>query len=224
MYHSQVLIWQGKKGSNPRPTAKKAVGEYGSTVKAVSSIDGQMDVLENGSDASIANKKAVVAQMKANSAAWWNSNDAERTRLSTLNQTLGTSLGARIDGDGVWWLDNKRLYDIYHSGTPAAGQLPTPKQNELWALIEKGESVLTEKQQSGLHSLLKNFIPKLNLPDKFSSLMSSDISHINKSVISHPYVDASVKVYGYVDDQVLSIIEKNQQRIAEQVSKVFAKA
>ena len=205
MYHSQVLIWQGKKGSNPRPTAKKAVGEYGSTVKAVSSIDGQMDVLENGSDASIANKKAVVAQMKANSAAWWNSNDAERTRLSTLNQTLGTSLGARIDGDGVWWLDNKRLYDIYHSGTPAAGQLPTPKQ-------------------SGLHSLLKNFIPKLNLPDKFSSLMSSDISHINKSVISHPYVDASVKVYGYVDDQVLSIIEKNQQRIAEQVSKVFAKA
>ncbi|MPL95090.1 hypothetical protein SDC9_41253 [bioreactor metagenome] len=204
--------------------AKNAVNEYGSAIRAVNSINGQIDVIENGSSASTSSVKAIVAQMKANSTAWASASDSGKVKLESQNKTLGGSIGATIDQNGVWWLNGERLYDVYHSGTQSAGQLPTPKQNELWALIEKGEAILTQKQQSGVLGMIQGLASKLNIANGISAI-SASVSNSAPSV-QPVRVDASITIQGAVslDDEMKSFIKRYPKLVAEEVNKVLGTA
>ena len=206
--------------------AKSAVEEYGSAMRALETINARVDIAENKSGASSASKNAVVAQMKANSEAWWSADESEKNRLANLNKILGSSLGATID-KGVWWLNGKKLYDhTFHTGTPSAGRIPTPKQNELWALVEKGESVLTENQQNGLLGMFKNLTSNLNISGDLTAIASSMLSSLKGASNGVASVDASIRIEGPVslDEEMKSFIKRYPKLVAEEVNKVLAKA
>lgn len=101
---------------------------------------------------------AVVEAMKANSAAWNNADYNTQVRLAELNEDLAKRLSSflgvqitRTPG-GVWMLGSSPLYDVkkFHSGGIAGGN-GTIKQNEIMAILKKGESVLDSKREEALY-------------------------------------------------------------------------
>lgn len=140
--------------------------------------------------------KRIVAQMKTNGAKWGNADVADKKRLSDANLSLGEQLAKLIGrvvvrgNDGVWYLDKvggKRLYDTYpystyHTGG-VAGDNPTLKQNEIIAKLEKGEAIITEKQQDNLYQILDSQETMLAKYGKlFGSLENMDLftPHLEK--------------------------------------------
>ena len=109
--------------------------------------------------------KSIFKQMYKNAQAWAATSDqAERNRLDEANMKLGTQdlarygirayrkNGAWYDADGSLLFEKYREY-IYHNGG-VAGDQPTQKQKEIQATLEKGEMVLTDKQQDNLYRVL----------------------------------------------------------------------
>lgn len=103
--------------------------------------------------------KSLVNAMKQNAAAWKDADSATRSYLSKMNETLAkrleSVLGERlIKKSGVWYLPNgKRLFDVYHSGG-IAGNAPTLKQNEVLAVLEKGEAILDKRREESLYKIV----------------------------------------------------------------------
>lgn len=111
--------------------------------------------------------KNIVHQMKANSAAHHSADTAGKARLNKANLDLGKQLTSLIGrtavrgDDGVWYLDRvggPKLYETYpystYHGGGIAGDDPTLKQKEIMAKLEKGEAIITEKQQDSLYRIL----------------------------------------------------------------------
>lgn len=104
---------------------------------------------------------AVVAAMKANSAAWNNSDYNTQMQLAKTNEDLAkrlsSFLGVQITKTpgGVWMLGSTPLYDVrkFHSGGIAGGK-GTIKQNEIMAILKKGESVLDSKREEALYKTI----------------------------------------------------------------------
>ena len=107
---------------------------------------------------------SLAAEMRLNSAKWHNATDSDeqayyerenRNLAAEISRILGRKLV--LGDDGVWYFDRvggQKLYDIYHKGG-VVGSIPSAGDNEVFALLEKGEYVLTEKQQSALSKLVK---------------------------------------------------------------------
>lgn len=143
--------------------------EYGSYVDAVSGIDARLNSGSSGGSPDIvgttgnANNdraaKDIVAAMKLNSARWFSVDDSEKANLNKANLKLAAQLESLLqekitrDADGVWWLGSRRLYDVYHKGGIVGGASST-KQNEVMALLEKGEAVLDKKREDALFKLV----------------------------------------------------------------------
>ena len=116
---------------------------------------------QNNSD--LAKVKSLVKEMRVNSSRWHSAlSDDERAYYENQNKKIASQVSAIlgrklvIGGDGVWYLDRlggNRLFDIYHKGGVVGGNV-TSGDNEVFALLEKGEYVLNEKQQSALAKLV----------------------------------------------------------------------
>jgi len=177
--------------------------------------------------------KAIVAKMKQNSALWSAANESTRKALADENVVLGTRLGDYLgasvtrDANGVWWINGKKLYDIYHAGG-IVGDYPTLKQNEVMAILEKGEAVLDEKRERGLYKIV-DFISVLseklgtaldhNLIDKafggaYFSGLASPMGELSKAVsgitaaapaynIERIEVTAPIQVVQKLDDDAI---------------------
>lgn len=108
----------------------------------------------------------IVSQMKENASLWHTSGLDDKGDLSEKNQELAYRLKKNFgmdlkrDSDGVWWLGDKRLFDIYHTGGIVGGE-SSLKENEVMAILEKGEAVLDEKKEDGLFRLI-DFISELS--------------------------------------------------------------
>lgn len=104
--------------------------------------------------------QAVVAAMKANSAAWKNADSATQTQLANTNEDLAKRLayflGVQITKTpgGVWMLGNTPLYDVkkFHSGGIVGNG--TIKQNEVMAILKKGESIIDDKREDALYKAI----------------------------------------------------------------------
>ena len=107
---------------------------------------------------------SLVTQMKQNSDDWHHVNKEEKTRLSKENQDLALQIEALLGQklilgkDGWWYLpDGRKLYDVYggkyHTGG-TVGAIPTPKQNEILATLERGEIVLNKQKQDSLYKII----------------------------------------------------------------------
>lgn len=114
--------------------------------------------------------QAIVAQMKVLSGQWdaENKTDAQNDALHEKASALAARLAqygvvVKFRGsDGSWWIERDELnpgnagqllYSRYHSGG-IVGDSPTVKQNEVLALLEKGEAVLDKQKEKGLYRLI----------------------------------------------------------------------
>ena len=201
------------------------IKEYGSLVSAISSMDTIIDVSENGHTDEA---QSIIDQMKANSAKWKTaSSEEEKERLVAENDKLEKELERLLQVEIVLnGKDGRRHYGsldgpyVYHTGGVVGGN-STVKQNEMMILAEKGEMMLTKKQQDNIASILTS---KINRPEP-QSLIKSFMAKIGELGGSQNItVDASVRVEGgMVDDAVIGTIERNQRKIANIVTKLLLK-
>lgn len=164
--------------------ASGAVQQYGSYLNAVAATQAQIASFDASSgfttvgttgdyDSSggqtMSRIKEIVAQMKANSASWFNATESERAQLDKEQKDLATELQrligrnvVRDDNAGIWYLDkiggaqlySTYPYSTYHSGG-IVGDNATPKQDEMFALLKKREAIFTEPQQEVVYRVLK---------------------------------------------------------------------
>ena len=162
--------------------ASQAVQQYGSYLDAVAATQSQLSAINSASSsnvigtmgdydtsggATMSRVKSIVAEMKANSQAHHSASTEEKARLNKANLDLGDELEALIGrtvvrgDDGVWYLDKvggaqlytTYPYSTYHTGG-VVGDQPTTEQDEMFALLKKGEAVLTEQQQKVTYRVL----------------------------------------------------------------------
>lgn len=124
---------------------------------------------------------AIIKEMYSNSQEHHTATQERKNWLSNRNLQLGTMLAqygihTHRENDGAWYMDGSKefLYDkykkyIYHKGG-IAGDEPTLKQNEVMAILEKGEAVLDKRREEGLYRLVEF---ATTLSDKFAELMKS---------------------------------------------------
>lgn len=126
---------------------------------------------------------AIIKEMYANSQEHHTASEGRKRQLSDRNLQLGAMLaqyGINTHRDnGTWYMDGSTqlLYDkyrkyIYHKGG-IAGDEPTLKQNEIMAVLEKGEAVLDKKREEGLYRLVEFASKMAERSDKLAALFSS---------------------------------------------------
>lgn len=119
---------------------------------------------------------AIVSRMKANSATWSATQSASaRSALERENEVLASRLASYLGANvtknsaGEWYINGEKLYSKYHSGG-IAGDIPTLKQDEVMAILQKGEAVLDKRREEGLFRLV-DFVTDLS--DRFGKLISN---------------------------------------------------
>jgi hypothetical protein len=172
--------------------------------------------------------RAIVSQMRSNSAAWLNTSDADkRSDLYNDNITLSKKLSiygvkVEIDPDGNWRIKDtgELLYNKYkyHTGG-IAGDDGTLKENELLAKLERGEVIVSNQNKSKLFSAIE-FMSKLNHAMDVSGLeqsdaVASDISQSELNRVSN-HTNATINlgdvyIYGADGDTVEQHVAVNRQ-------------
>lgn len=176
-----------------------------------------------------------VDEMKANSDAWFSASKAEREKLSNRNNKLGdkisdiTGMDVYKDGNGVWWIGDDRLYDVYHIGGVVGG-----KRDERFSILQDGEWVLAADQIAKLTnvlnmaSMLKDSVNTLSdtLPQLYQNeLVAKSAKYLNNVTSQEGnttvQVDASLSVSGVNDDEILRAIKDHPRAVAEVVARQF---
>lgn len=137
---------------------------------SINGSSGSSNIIGNkknyGDEANQAGAAKIVEKMYANSQAWSGSTAAQKEALNKKNQDYATQLnskyglGVRYDShSGVWKLpDGTNIYDkylgVYHTGG-VVGDASTLRQDEMMAILQKGEIVLDAKKQKSLDSLMR---------------------------------------------------------------------
>ena len=176
----------------------EAARRYGSYVAALGSIDSDIAAANgssNSGNSSFASGnyspsfskdegiRSIISRMYANSQAHHTASPARKKELSDENLRLGAQLAqygitAMRDQNGYWHINSMTgpgLFDVYskytryHDGG-VAGDQPTLKQNEVLAILEKGETILDKKKEEGLYKLI-DFTSALS--QKFGDALSS---------------------------------------------------
>lgn len=203
--YDELIAWNYQYGDELSSTittawenALAAAQRYGSYVNALNGIGADIDaangagsnyiVGETTYDNSSSNEEmihAIIKEMYANSQAHHTASKEEKARLDKRNLTLGAMLGQygvnAYRQNGTWYVvGGALLYEkyrkyIYHTGG-IAGDQPTLKQNEILAVLEKGEAVLDAKKEAGLYRII-DFTTALS--DKLSKLLTlTDMSRM----------------------------------------------
>ena len=181
----QIASYESSSGSNVVGGSSGGKPQGGSAIGATGNYD------TSGSQ-TLWQVKNIVHQMKENSAAHHSADVAGKARLNKANLDLGKQLTSLIGrtavrgDDGVWYLDRvggPKLYEtypysVYHTGG-IVGDEPTLKQKEIFAKLEKGEAVITEKQQEPLYRTLDFAETLLGKYGKlFNSFSGSDLAEL----------------------------------------------
>lgn len=201
--------------------AFKAAERYGNFTNAMSTLS-----TESGVDKE-AQASSIVAQMKYNGQQWHTASATQQQKLQDdnvklaagLSQLLGTPVTIK---NGVWWINGKKLFEVYHTGTASVGGIPTLQQNEMWAKLQKGEMVLNQSQQDGLWNILSSMNPAKML-DKLLSPLAS-LNNLNFAPADGPNItiDASINIDGTLpDEQILSVIKKQPRVIGNAIAEQF---
>ena len=168
--------------------ASDAVKRYGSFVTALDTVN----TTNYGISESGGFESSIVNMMKKNSSMWTDSTASGRKKLEDKNVELAgilaNYLGKKITrgSDGVWMIDSKRLYDIYHTGGIVGGN-GSLSQNETMALLENGEMVLDDKKQRFLLSaagFIKDLSDRIGSTIDVSKLSALSVFTGKKSNIS----------------------------------------
>lgn len=94
--------------------------------------------------------KSIVSKMKQNASAYFAASASEKNALRNENVELGNRLSRVIgkkvykDSTGTWFVDGKKLFDVYHSGGIVGGG--TLQDKERLSILLDQEAVLTNDQ------------------------------------------------------------------------------
>lgn len=222
--------------------AKAAASSYGSYVEGLTAAqDGKFYNKAGAGTISGATSEAmkqtqiasIIQQMKTNSLNWHNLTPDKQQEMIKKNPNAGLaailrSLTGRdlyLGNDGVWYYDKiggEKVYTLHTGGVVGGDSMPTPKQDELFALLQKKEIVLNETQQSNLWNMLSSLGPIAALKKAFSSLTGQKIGSDSKAVSMS--VDASVHIDGTMPDkQVMRILKNHPRDVANIVSRELDK-
>lgn len=187
-------------------------GSGSSTNSSNSNIIGNSNKYGTG-DADAAGIARIVAKMKKNSDTWSANMTAEQKKA--LNQKNAGyagqlnsqyDLGVHYDGHTGVWYDKygNNIYDkylgIYHTGG-VVGDASTLRQDEMMAILQKGEIVLNKPQQQSLDSILKvmsaitNGLSASALPD-LSKTAQMPVSGVNREVVTIPRENVTNVTFG----------------------------
>lgn len=164
-------------------------------------------------DADAAGIARIVAKMKKNSDTWSANMTAEQKKA--LNQKNADyagqlnsqyDLGVHYDGHTGVWYDKygNNIYDkylgIYHTGG-VVGDASTLRQDEMMAILQKGEIVLDKPKQQSLDSILKvmsaitSGLSASALPD-LSKAAQMPVSGVNREVVTIPRENVTNVTFG----------------------------
>lgn len=164
-------------------------------------------------DADAAGIARIVAKMKKNSDTWSANMTAEQKK--TLNQKNADyagqlnsqyNLDVHYDGRTGVWYDKygNNIYDkylgIYHTGG-VVGDASTLRQDEMVAILQKGEIVLDKPKQQSLDSILKvmsaitSGLSASALPD-LSKAAQMPVSGVNREVVTIPRENVTNVTFG----------------------------
>ena len=164
-------------------------------------------------DADVAGIARIVAKMKKNSDTWSANMTAEQKKA--LNQKNADyagqlnsqyDLGVHYDGHTGVWYDKygNNIYDkylgIYHTGG-VVGDASTLRQDEMVAILQKGEIVLDKPKQQSLDSILKvmsaitSGLSASALPD-LSKTAQMPVSGVNREVVTIPRENVTNVTFG----------------------------
>lgn len=164
-------------------------------------------------DADAAGIARIVAKMKKNSDTWSANMTAEQKKA--LNQKNADyagqlnsqyDLGVHYDGHTGVWYDKygNNIYDkylgIYHTGG-VVGDTSTLRQDEMMAILQKGEIVLDKPKQQSLDSILKvmsaitSGLSASALPD-LSKTAQMPVSGVNREVVTIPRENVTTVTFG----------------------------
>ena len=201
-----------------------AAEKYGSVTNAASVYE----------DSDVNNAvKTQLDRMRRNGQEYGSASDSRKEWLANDSAAAGAELErllgvpVRRDENGVWWIGSgtsrKKLFDVYHSGTPSVGGHATFKQNETFALLENGESVFTKKQVNALWDILSKFNPSNLLgattiiPKLYGTSSQAQTTQTNIEV-SMP-----LTLYGTMDDSVMEVLGRHGREVANLVASKILK-
>lgn len=201
-----------------------AAEKYGSVTNAASVYE----------DSDVNNAvKTQLDRMRRNGQEYGSASDSRKEWLANDSKAAGAELErllgvpVRRDENGVWWIGSgtsrKKLFDVYHSGTPSVGGHATFKQNETFALLENGESVFTKKQVNALWDILSKFNPSNLLgattiiPKLYGTSSQAQTTQTNIEV-SMP-----LTLYGTMDDSVMEVLGRHGREVANLVASKILK-
>ena len=185
-------------------TALDAIGSSGTNTNKT----GSSNVLGDSSKADISNEdhiKYIVDQMEKNSAAWFGASEAKQKELNEANVQLSNALRQYGEDpkrvNGTWYAsDGTLLYEKYHTGG-VVGDASTLRQDEMMAILQKGEIVLDKPKQQSLDSILKvmsaitSGLSASALPD-LSKTAQMPVSGVNREVITIPRENITNVTFG----------------------------
>ena len=156
-------------------SALKAAEKYGDYLTALDAVGSSVSNSTSSSSSNVVgNKKnygnessgGIVRKMYENSQAWSSATDDQKQALNDKNQAYADLLNSSYDLDitydrksGVWhdkYGNNiyDKYLDVYHTGG-VVGDASTLRQDEVMAVLQKGEIVLDAKKQKSLDSLMR---------------------------------------------------------------------
>lgn len=126
--------------------------------------------------------RAIVEKMEENADAWHTAKSSqEQQSLAKENEKLAKLLsdylGQKItkSNDGVWWLGNQKLFEVYHDGG-IVGEDFGLKKNEVFAKLQEGELIVPKSPAQKLLEMLRNS------PSPFGKLFSG-LARTNSGVM-----------------------------------------
>lgn len=185
-------------------TALDAIGSSGTNTNKT----GSSNVLGDSSKADISNEdhiKYIVDQMEKNSAAWFGASEAKQKELNEANVQLSNALRQYGEDpkrvNGTWYAsDGTLLYEKYHTGG-VVGDASTLRQDEMMAILQKGEIVLDKPKQQSLDSILKvmsaitSGLSASALPG-LSKTAQMPVSGVNREVVTIPRENVTNVTFG----------------------------
>lgn len=185
-------------------TALDAIGSSGTNANKT----GSSNVLGDSSKADISNEdhiKYIVDQMEKNSAAWFGASEAKQKELNEANVQLSNALRQYGEDpkrvNGTWYAsDGTLLYEKYHTGG-VVGDASTLRQDEMMAILQKGEIVLDKPKQQSLDSILKvmsaitSGLSASALPG-LSKTAQMPVSGVNREVVTIPRENVTNVTFG----------------------------
>ena len=148
-------------------TALDAIGSSGSNANKTGSSN-IVGPSNSYSDSGMSKAKGIVAKMQANSEKWkQTTSQKERDALHDANEELRRELESKYQLEvtydkktGTWGVDGgkgnlyNKYYGVYHSGG-VVGDAGSLRQDEMLAVLQKGELVLDKGKQKSLDNLMK---------------------------------------------------------------------